>query len=377
MATATEITNLWFGERGPQVKPTTITSTRIHDRDPNRRRATFHVRYPLLEITLEKSDDRRTKFPHKSESTNRRFVPGIRLRLAPSLTLSNVDFSECTFHSRDAQGEFKILGSTFQECRFDRCILGGMLFDRVTFKNSSFSRCDFGTSRFTECQFVNCIFTECTAENASFLATEIDATAFLKGMPPPKYNYGERIEPWEASEAEVVADWVEVRRKVAAQLLRSNSEIHNSVNSDRALYELKRAELVVSGKALRAQSLKEVPGMLLRALRVGLEWLVLVATKGGTSLGRLFLAAMFFVPVYTLFLAISHVTFMSQDCHLNSLELSLWLQELARAISLFLAFGYTAFSGGALATVILTGASAIGLLWYALVAEVIIHRVYR
>jgi len=73
----------------------------------------------------------------------------------------------------------------------------------------------------------------------------------------------------------------------------------------------------------------------------------------------------------------SHVTFMNQDCHLNSFEPSLMLQQLARATSLFLAMGYTAFSGGTFATVLLTAAASLGLFWYALVAAVVIHRVYR
>jgi hypothetical protein len=214
--------------------------------------------------------------------------------------------------------------------------------------------------------------------NASFVATEIDPTAFLNGMPPPVYNYETPVRDGEQTEAQVVADWVEARRKIAAQLLRSNTDIHNSFNSDRGLYELKQAELEARVEALRSQSLKEgVLSLLLRALRVCAEWLVLNATRGGTSLFRLFLAAMFFVPLYALLLSTSHVTFTNQDCHLNSFQPSLVLQQLARATSLFLAFGYTAFSGGTLATALLTAAASLGLLWYALAAEVIIHRVYR
>ena len=86
---------------------------------------------------------------------------------------------------------------------------------------------------------------------------------------------------------------------------------------------------------------------------------------------------MFTVALYALLLSHSHVTFMSQDCHLSSLEPALVLLQLARATSLFLAIGYTAFEGGTLATVLLTAAASLGLLWYALVAEVVIHRVYR
>ena len=362
-----------------QIKPVPVDKTWRNDRDPTRRRATFDVPYPLLEITIENAGDLHTRLLRRFERTRRRSVPGVRLvLLALNLFFSATDFRECQFHRRGAQGESRVLGSAFKDCHFERCMLGGTLFDRVTFEGSTFLRCDFGASQFTECQFINCMFIECTAENASFVATEIDPTAFLNGMPPPVYNYETPVHDGEQTRDQVVADWVEARRKIAAQLLRSNTDIHNSVNSDRGLYELKRAELEARVKTLRAQSLKEgVLSLLLRALRVCGEWLVLNATKGGTSLSRLFLTPMFFVPSYALLLSTSHVTFMNQDCHLNSFQPSLVLQQLARATSLFLAFGYTAFSGGALATVLLTAAASLGLLWYALVAEVVIHRVYR
>ena len=232
-------------------------------------------------------------------------------------------------------------------------------------------------SKFEECQFVNCIFTECTAENASFIVTEIDPTAFLKGLPPPVYNYENPIPDGEPNAVQVTADWIEVRRKLAAQLLRSNTEIHHSVNSDRGLFELKRAELKLRIQALQPHSLNDLARLPLRATQVFLSWLVLHATKGGTSLSRLVLAATFATLAYAYLLSRSHVTFLSQDCHLSSFAPALVLQQLARAASLFLAVGYTDFSGGPLATVFLTAAAAFGLFWYALVAEVVIHRVYR
>jgi hypothetical protein len=170
-----------------------------------------------------------------------------------------------------------------------------------------------------------------------------------------------------------VADWIEVRRRLAAQLLRSNTEIHNTINSDRGLYELKCAEVEARLESLRAQPLKG----LVDWPQVFAAWLILNATKGGTSLSRLFLASVFLVVLYALLLSNSHVMFMNQDCHLNIFAPLLVLQQLGRATSLFLAFGYTAFSGGTLATVLLTAASTLGLLWYALVADVVIHRVYR
>jgi hypothetical protein len=292
MAANTVVPDPWAGAQGPEIKPVPIGKTWRNERDPTRRRATFDVPYPLFEITIENSGDLHTKLLRRFETTRRRSVPGVRLvLLSRNLFFSATDFRECQFHRREAKGESKIVGSSFKDCHFERCMLGGTLFDRVTFEGSTFLRCDFGTSQFTECQFISCVFTECTAENASFVATEIDPTAFLNGMPPPVYNYKTPVRDGEQTEAQVAADWVEARRKIAAQLLRSNTDIHNSVNSDRGLYELKRTEVEARVKTLRAQSLKEgVLSLLFRALRVCAEWLVLNATKGGTSLSRLFLA---------------------------------------------------------------------------------------
>ena len=99
--------------------------------------------------------------------------------------------------------------------------------------------------------------------------------------------------------------------------------------------------------------------------------------KGGHVALALLLGGIVLVPLYGLLLSDSHVTFMNQDCYLRSLNLSLVTQQLARAASLFLAIGYTAFSGGPGATVLLTIGASLGLFWYALVAAVVIRRVYR
>jgi len=370
--------DLWSSALSPKVKPDPIKKTWRNDRDPTRRRATFGVSYPLWEIVIEKSEDLHTKLPVRFEKTKRRSVQGVRFHLVPNLIFSDADFHECKFHRPDNQGKSEILSISFKGCTFDRCILGGTFFRHVTFESCTFSRCDFGGSQFGECQFVECRFSECTAENTSFSATEVDPTALLVGMPPPVYNYANPVPEGELTAAQVAAEWLEVRRKLAAQLLRSNMEIHHTGHADRGLFELKRAELSARLEGFRARPLKEgFVRLLLRVIQVLAAWLVLSATKGGTSLARLFTAAVFFVPLYAVLLSRSHVTFMSRDCHLASWEPSLVVEQLARAASLFLAIGYTAFSGGTVATVLLTAAASLGLFWYALVAAVVIHRVYR
>jgi Pentapeptide repeats (9 copies) len=378
MAENTGIADPWAGAGGPKIRPEPIEKTWRNDRDPTRRRATFEVSYPLWEITIEKSDDLREKLPSKFEKTDRRVITGVRFHLKVPITFYNADFRECKFHRSDAQGESTIEGSAFKNCTFRRCILGGTLFRHVTFSGCTFERCDLGGSQFAECQFNDCIFTECTAENTSFAATEVDPTAFLVGMPPPVYNCTIPTPDGELTESQITAEWVEVRRKLAAQLLRSNTEIHQTDYSDRGLFELKRAELWARVESLRAHRASEgVFDFLLRGGQIGAAGLVLNATKGGTSIFRLVLAAICIVFLYAALLSHSHVKFMGQDCHLNSFELQLLPGLFARATSLFLAFGYTAFSGGNLATVLLTVAASIGLFWYALVAAVVIHRVYR
>ena len=379
MAANTVVPDPWAGATGPKIKPTPIEKTWRNDRDPTRRRATFGVPYPVWEITVQKSEDLRTKLPARFEKTNRRVIEAVRFHFrVPNLIFSDTDFRECKFHRPDERGESKISGSKFKDCSFERCVLGGTTFRHVRFEGSKFVRCDFGASEFNECQFIDCTFTECTAENASFVATEVDPTAFLKGMPPPIYNYEEPVPDGEESPGQVTADWVEVRRKVAAQLLRSNTDIQHRDNSDRALFELKMAEIKSRVETLREHPFKEGWARLpLRAIGIFAQWLVLNATKGGTSLSRVILVAMFFVPLYAVLLSMSHVAFMDKDCHLSAFHLWPILEQLARAASLFLAFGYTAFSGGTVATVLLTAGASVGLLWYALVAEVVVHRVYR
>ncbi len=378
-AAAAAPTDAWNGPFAPKIKPQPIEKTWRNDRDPTRRRATFGTPYPTREIAIEKSDDLHTKLPTRFEKTKRRSVPGVRFHLlVPNLVFSGADFHECKFHRPDDRGESNVSGSTFKDCTFERCMAGGTTFIHVTFEGCAFFRCDFSTSEFRECQFLDCTFTECTAENTSFVATEVDPNAFLKGSPAPAYNYAGAMPEGEESAAQIADDWVEVRRKLAAQLLKSNTEIHHTAYSDSGLFELKRAEVTARVKALRTHPFKEgIRRFPVRVAQVSAGWLLLHATRGGTSLARLLLGGIVLIPLYAAVLSSSHVKFMNQDCRLHSLEPSLVLQQLARAASLFLAIGYTAFSGGRLATALLTAGAVLGLFWYALVAAVVIHRVYR
>jgi hypothetical protein len=233
-------------------------------------------------------------------------------------------------------------------------------------------------SQFIDCQFRLCVFTECTGEHVSFSATEIDPMSIMAGVPPPHYNYGSPYDG-ELSPDELESQWMEVRRALAAQLLKSNGEIHHTKYCDAALVTLKNAELSVRVDQLKSRRIHNgVVQSSIEAARCGASWLVLALTKGGTSAARLILIALVAIPVYAVLLSASFVTFQGKSCHLTSFGFGATVSQLSCATSLFLALGYTGFvASSSLELALLTLGSGLGLIWYALLAAVVIRRVYR
>jgi uncharacterized protein YjbI with pentapeptide repeats len=362
----------------PSILPTIISLTLRHPSDPNRRRATFQLQYPHHEIVLEKKADLADKLPPRFEN-GRRTVSGIRFYFkATDLFIENSDFTQCKFHRPAENGDSRMGGTTLIGCTFERCIFGGTVYRHVRFERCTFRRCDFGMSQFIDCQFKLCDFTECTGEHVSFSATEINPSALLAGMPPPHYNYGSAYEG-ELSPAELASQWLEIRRALAAQLVKSNGEIHHTGHCDAALVELKTAELNVRLDLLKSRRIQNgVISAIVEAVRCGVSWLVLGLTKGGTSVTRLVLIAFLAVPLYAALLSLSSVTFQGKPCHLASFDFATAINQLACAASLFLAIGYTAFvANNVHELVLLTLGAGLGLIWYALLAAVVIRRVYR
>lgn len=93
---------------------------------------------------------------------------------------------------------------------------------------------------------------------------------------------------------------------------------------------------------------------------------------------RLLVLAVLGILSYAYLLSISSVQFQNTSCYLHTYDLSGIIKEITYGSSLFLAIGYTAFSGKTVREdVLLTAGAAIGLIWYALLAAVVIRRVYR
>lgn len=361
-----------------RISPTPIMAGSRHRTDPNPRRATFRSPYPSYEVMLEKKADLTEKLPIRLED-GRRTTKGIRFGFAvPGLFINNSDFCRCQFYIPPARGVSEIVGTTFTNCTFDTCVFGGTTYRHTSFERCRFRRCDFATAHFSECGFQSCTFTECTGEHLSLSATEIDPAALLRGMIPPLYNYPCAIDG-EPEPRVVNAQWSEVRRMLAAQLLRSNSEVYNTKHSDNALFELKSAELKARLAALPSVHSNEgIGAMLGEVIRCSILWLALVLTRGGTSAGRLLCLAAIAIPSYAVFLSTSSILFQGVLCRMSSIGPREIAQQLTRAVSLFLAFGYTSFVGTNLKELLfLTIGAALGVVWYALIAAVIIRRVYR
>jgi hypothetical protein len=120
------------------TEPASISANRRHSSDPNRRRATFGVEYPdpARELTLEGSADVSEKLPRPFEN-GRRTVTGARIFFAvPDIIVLQSDFAQCKFHRRSPErGESRIVGATFVDCTFEKCIFGGTAYKHVHFES--------------------------------------------------------------------------------------------------------------------------------------------------------------------------------------------------------------------------------------------------
>jgi len=171
----------------------------------------------------------------------------------------------------------------------------------------------------------------------------------------------------------------------------SLSETYNTLLSDRALLELKKAEhsqrvdVWIHGTHHHTNTSRDWIGAFTRrvpeGLQCGLAWLNIKLTAGGTSLRNLFWVLVAGVLIMPFILSSYDIKFNGVSCSLDSLAghgLADYVSQLAPSASLLLAFGFTGFSAStAGGTAVLVLAATLGLAWYSLLIPVIIRRVYR
>jgi Pentapeptide repeats (9 copies) len=346
------------GEAGPTVK---------FNKDPRHHRATYGVTYPTAETTF------RTKADLGRFSTDDGQRPKLDEKKVywklSGATVTNVVFRNCNFHTEHGQKASEVSSLTFERCDFNSCFLGFVLFRRTTFRGCVFNRCEMGRTEFEDCTFENCTFTNCTPWDAILQRTLLEPQRLLEGFEIPAENLGEL----EETERNKIAErHLRARAALAEQLLRSNEERRNTLYSDRALFQNRRAALRLrrhdqQSKAWFRRALG-VPGILLAAVYLHL-------TLGGTSLKRMFGIATVIVLAIAAMLSSGAFDVSIRGTAAASTS---YAECLPAAVSLFFAFGYTNFSvtGGA-GNAGITVPPLLGMAWSAVVLAVIVRRAYR
>ncbi|MEQ1871074.1 MAG: pentapeptide repeat-containing protein [Vicinamibacterales bacterium] len=328
-------------------------------RDPKRQRATFGLLYPSVDL----------RFTSKAElPRTEQKVLGKRLTFTVERqNLKGVEFEECNFHNNHGLQLSRISHLTFVDCQFRHSIMGTTTYVRCRFRQCTFHRCDFSFADFQDCTFEDCEFVQCTASDAVFERTEIDPDAFMKGLQVPSYNY-QNPSPLELDQLRLYVE--DVRFRVASRLLRSNSEVSHRFYTDASLRHLKWEELTYRRNRIQWKGFGFLSS---RLLGWAFAHIVYFVTSGGTSLLRPIALTALVVAAFS--------ALMPGDCVSYAqvpLEQSGPLHRAMLSTSLVLGFGFTNFSAcNTSALSFLVGGACTGIVLLALVASVIVRRVYR
>jgi len=369
--------------------------------DPKRHRATYNIEYPLNDYVFSRSEDLEN-LPKAAEGDLLRTVNSKRLTFAFSnKTLNGIVFRKCNFHDRKGDGFAQIAHLTFRSCVFESCFMGTAEYSHARFIDCEFKRCDFENAKFRDCVFDRCKFTECTAFNVHFSNTQIEPSSFMTGLVSPVYNY----DAARNAIPSIQRTWLEIRFRVAGQLYKSNSEVHDSVLSDMALYELKRAEhefltdlwhtgepppplsnQTISSLGTASSTASELASK--RKSTIG--WFLCIArranlylTEGGTSFRKLFCMSLVMnLVVYPAAIILFPLKYQGTPCYQGGFSLAgvvdYYPKAIPRSISLFFGFGFGNFEPATgWASVVLVLAALFGFFWYALLIPVFLRKIYR
>ena len=346
------------GEVGPVVK---------FKKDPRHHRATYGVAYPTAETTFKTKADL-GRFSSDDGERPKLDEKKVYWELSGA-TITNVVFRNCNFHTTHGLRASEVLSLTFEKCDFNSCFLGFVLFRRTTFRSCAFNRCEMGRTEFEDCTFEGCTFTNCTPWEAILQRTLLEPKCLLDGFEIPTENLGELVG---TERGKVEERHLRACAALAEQLLRSNEERRNTIYSDRALFQNRRAALRLRRHEQKSKSwfrrALALPGIMLSAA-------YLHFTLGGTSLKRMFGIATLICVALAAVLASGAFAIAIRGTSAASISLA---ECMSAAVSLFFAFGYTNFStSGNAANAVITVPPLLGMAWSAVVLAVIVRRAYR
>lgn len=333
----------------------------IHKSDPERRRATYDVDYPLVPMVFTTRHDF-DLLPKANIDDKRTTVASRRLTFAlPYGTAPAILFKECNFHDRQGKGVSEIAKITFRDCVFERSMMGTTRYHRVRFEQCHFSNVDFDHAEFAECTFDGCSFFRCTTEHAFFSRTQISAQAFIAGLECPVYNYGAFDQ---SQRAALSKDWNKVRARIAASVSAGCEGVSSQV-ADEALH-------VARLEDWRMRAFESRIAWLIAAPRGLIIWV----TKGGTSLGR----SVALIVAVTL---LAPAMLRALDCTYDKAPLTIgsasdYAMWALRANGLVLAYAPDRFGAtNLLGEFALAAVPSLGIMWIAVLLAVLVRRVYR
>ncbi len=343
--------------------------------DKNYKRATYQTSYPKEDGLL------RLKNNKELEAAFNRDEQHLKLSAEEKLIIfeytrkyvRNIVFEKCSFyHLEYTEGISRL---TFEDCTFNFCFLGSVIFNHSRFKNCVFIRTDFENTIFNDCTFNNCNFTDCTATNAEFNNTEINPDALMGGITFPTYN-SKGMTPIQKSNFQ--KEWLEIKLNLATELFRSNTATAHSYYSDRGLYYLKLSKLKYQYDSIDFR--RAFHDALLFISCIGAR-INLLATKGGISLRRIVTTAIFIILVSNLFVkSFTAICYNGVPLYYDQSGsiITQFFESVPYLISLFLGFGFTNFQAPTYfdkCTLIFV--ATIGIFWYALLIPVLVRKVYR
>ena len=268
---------------------------------------------------------------------------------------------KCNFHVTSGIAETEIISLTFEDSTFTSCFIGTVLFRSTRFKNCEFRRCDVSHAHFENCLFEDCRFSECTAWSVRFTGTVIDPEVFLSGVILPLVNFADRPDERET----IQRAWVDEQARLAGVLLRSNEDCKHARYAEIASRLSKEKNFDADWQAywLGRRRWWSI-------FSVAANFVLMKATRGGTSLSRLVWIALGAILVLSITL--------SEQALVTEGGAKSPLSKVMGAASAFFGFGFTNLRlQSRFEIVVGTVAATLGLLWFALFAAVLIRRFYR
>lgn len=340
----------------------------FNKKDGSNKRSTFGVEYPKDDEIKEFKNTLDSKKELQSGTTYTSKKLSFVIIRANSLSCK---FNICQFFvSIDHSNT--VTKITFKNCEFTSCFFGSASFENVRFEECIFTKCDFSNTVFKNCFFDKCKYNRCSAYHPDFIDTEIDPETFLAAIIPLTENYSEFTN-------ELRDEFIYDKYNLAKKIHSSNNSVDNYKFADRSLFELKRNQFKYSKIELKRYfKERKFARYFKERFRNVFVQINLFATNGGTSLLKLISISSCCILIFNLYFFQSNIADSDYTFTLSTNFIWKYFQWLPKTASIFLAYGYTAYTTeDGLDFFMVNICVLFGLFAYALVISVLTRKIYK